>query len=431
MRLAERVIGTLSIRTALILVISLALGVRLIAVLYAGGYHQPWLSEYEVIAKTLVERGYFGFDFYGRLPNCPSSFMPPFYPFLLAGMMILFPDNALLMTRLLQALISTGSCFLIYELGVEMFNKREVGLLAALGAAIYPPFVGGAVEINTVTFEVLLLALTVYFLLRGKEEQTGKNQVGAGLSLGLAALTRATALAVLPVIFVWLWLRSENSIWSEAIRPFTLVLLVVFLVILPWTVRNYLVHRELILISSNGGLNFWIGNNEKATGEYAFPSSIDLELFTRSLALSEAQRDQLYYREALEFIRRYPAKFVGLLGRKALYFWSFRPHIGSNYPEAGQAFAIGRTLYILSSILLLPMAALGISLSLPRWRELLLAYGVIASQMLVCMLYFVGTRFRTPIDSFLLIFASSAIAMGVSWMRAFVRRTNHGCVPMA
>ena len=42
-------------------------------------------------------------------------------------------------------------------------------------------------------------------------------------------------------------------------------------VISPWTLRNYRVHGEWILISSNGGINFWIGNNEQATGEFIEP----------------------------------------------------------------------------------------------------------------------------------------------------------------
>ena len=421
----------LHVRIALLLVAGLALGVRLAAVLYAGGYHQPWLSEYEVIAKSLVERGYFGFDFYGRLPNQPSSFMPPFYPFLLAGMMILFSENALLITKLLQAVLSAGNCFLVYKIGKGMFDKKEIGLLAALGAAIYPPFIGGAVEINTVTFDVLFLALAVYFLLRGEEKQIERNGIWAGLSLGLAALTRATALAVLPVIFAWLWLRSKNSIWREAIKPFILILLVTFLVILPWTVRNYLVHREFILISSNGGLNFWIGNNEKATGEYAFPSGTDPELFAQSLSLSEAQMDQLYYRKAFSFIHDHPRQFLRLLARKTQYFWLFRPNIGSNYPDAGKAVALAKALYVLSYVLLLPLGALGIILSLGLWRKLFLIYGLLASQMMVHVLYFVGTRFRTPIGPYLLIFASFAIIATVDRVRASVRKTDHGYFPMA
>ncbi|HID28704.1 MAG TPA: glycosyltransferase family 39 protein, partial [Desulfobacterales bacterium] len=364
----------LPVRRVQVLVVILALGVRLAAVLYAGGYHQPWLSEYEIIAKSLVEQGYFGFDFYGRLPNRPSSFMPPFYPFLLAGMMILFPANALLITRLLQAMVSAGSCLLVYKIGKGMFDKEEVGLLAALVAAVYPPFIGGTVEINTVTFDVLFLALAVYLLLRGGEKQT-RDALWAGLSLGLAALTRATALAVLPVIFAWLWLRSKNATWHGVIKPFILVLLAAFLVILPWTIRNYLVHREFILISSNGGLNFWIGNNEKATGEYAFPSGTDPELFTRALSLSEAQMDRLYYQEAFGFIRDHSRQFLGLLVRKTLYFWLFRPNIGSNYPDAGNAVALAKALYVFSYILLLPLGALGIILSLGSWRKLFLIYG--------------------------------------------------------
>lgn len=420
----------LPVRGVVVLVTSLALGVRLAAVLYARGYHQPWLSEYEVIAKSLVELGHFGFDFYGRLPNQPSSFMPPFYPFLLAGMMVLFPNNALLITRLLQAVVSAGSCLLVYKIGKGMFDKEEVGLLAALGAAVYPPFIGGTVEINTVTFDVLFLALAIYFLLRGEEKQR-RNGFWAGLSLGLATLTRATALAVLPVIFAWLWLRSKNAIWHDVIKPFILILLVAFLVILPWTVRNYLVHREFILISSNGGLNFWIGNNEKATGEYAFPSGTNLELFIRSLSLNEAQMDRLYYQEAFGFIHDHPRQFLRLLVRKTLYFWLFRPNIGSNYPNAGKAVFLAKAFYVFSYILLLPLGALGIILSLGLWRKLFLIYGLLVSQMMVHVLYFVGTRFRTPIDPYLLIFASFAIIISIDRVRVSMRKTDHGYFPMA
>lgn len=421
----------LPIRWLLIGVISLALTVRLAAISYAKGYRQPWPTEYEIIAKTLVEEGYFGFNFYGTTPNQPSSFMPPFYPFVLAGMMSVFPNNTLLATRLLQALVSAISCLLVYKIGKWLFSREEVGLLAALGAAIYPPFIGGVVGINTVTFDTFFLALATYFLLRRESTPKGKNETWAGCSLGLAALTRVTALAILPTTFVWLSLRAQNHIWREAVKPFVSLLLAISLIILPWTLRNYLVHRELILISTNGGLNFWIGNNEKATGEYIFPSALDSDLFTQSASLSEVQRDRLYYKTAVNFIREHPWKYMELLAQKTLYFWLFRPNIGANYPNAGEALDMAKSLYILSFVLLLPGGVLGIILSLSQWRKLFLIYGLLASQMATHILYFSGTRFRTPVDPYLIIFASFTIVVALDWIRTSLRKIDHGYVQVA
>src|SRR5439155_504976 len=39
----------------------------------------------------------------------------------------------------------------------------------------------------------------------------------------------------------------------------------VLVVVLPWTVRNYVVHRQPVLVATNGGSTFYGGNNDRVS----------------------------------------------------------------------------------------------------------------------------------------------------------------------
>ena len=77
----------------------------------------------------------------------------------------------------------------------------------------------------------------------------------AGLLFGLAVLTRETVLYFLPLAALWLaWRRPGGG------RRAAVLLGTALLVILPWTLRNWMVFRTLVPVSTAGALNLWQGN---------------------------------------------------------------------------------------------------------------------------------------------------------------------------
>jgi len=411
------------VRVCLGLIACLALTIRIGAILYLGDFRPPWALDWEIIAQTLVEKGYFGLDpisLYGPNPRGVTSFIPPIYPGFLALMTILFGPWAWLATRIFQAVVSTLAVILVYSLGQVMFRRDDIALLGALLAAVFPPLIGGVAEINAVSFEVLFLELFVLLILDAMHRSSWWRWGVAGVVLGIAALTRPTILALLPLLPMCLWVNRRQSFLTDVIQPMLVVVISALAIISPWTLRNYHVHGEFIAISSNGGINFWIGNNEKATGEFVYPTSMDPDLMKASEQLSEGARDRFFYGQGFSFIRNNPKRFVHLLGVKLAYFLWHRPSIGGSY-ENQETVGLGRLAYTVGNGVLLPLWMLGIILTIREWRRLSMFYAAILSVLGVNMLYFAGTRYRTPAAPYQILFASCGLVMiarhGYQWYR--------------
>ena len=399
------------VRVCLGIIAGLALTIRIGAILYLGDFRPPWALDWEIIAQTLVEKGYFGLDpisLYGPNPRGVTSFIPPFYPGFLALMTIIFGPWAWLATRIVQAVVATLAVVLVYSLGRVVFRRDDIALLGALLAAVFPPLIGGVAEVNAVSFEVFFLELFVLFTLDAMHRSSWWRWGIAGVVLGIAALTRPTILALLPLLPICLWVNKRQSFRTDVIRPMLVVVISAIAVISPWTLRNYRVHGEFIAISSNGGINFWIGNNERATGEFIYPTSIDPDLMKVSEHLSEGTRDKFFYRQGFSFIKNNPQRFVNLLGIKLVYFLWRRPSIGESYKNQ-ETVGLGRLAYTVGNGVLLPLWMLGVVLTIREWRRLSVFYAAILSVLVVNVLYFVGTRYRTPAAPYQILFASCSL----------------------
>lgn len=395
--------------------LGLAIAVRLLGTLLVGGYHTPWLSEYEVIARSMLERGFYGFNFEG-LAAMPSSFMPPVYPSFLAGMMALFPGDSDLATKTIQSLLSAFSVLVTFYLAREIFRQNGVALVSAFLAALYPPFIAGALEISTVTPEVLLVQVFALFVFRWYRTGNSWHGAGAGLALGFLSLTRAPAVLLAPLLSLWMLRVRGEQLHRNRGKDTALFLAATALVIAPWTIRNFVVHQAFVPISTNGGLNFWIGNNPGATGEFVYFKEVAPDLFAKSSLLTEVERDSLFYGEALSYIREDPQTFLELLARKALYFWWFRPSIGSSYPDAGQVFEAAKAGMAVAYAAILPLAVVGLLL-LRKERAIVSFFGIVTlPYMATSVIYFVATRFRSPVEPFLIVLAAYTIARVARWV---------------
>ncbi len=67
---------------------------------------------------------------------------------------------------------------------------------------------------------------------------------------------------------------------------------------------------------------------------------------------------------------------------------------------------LARNIFIVSWLLLLPTGLVGLWIARARWSDHALLVGIILSQALVASLYFVGTRFRTPLEPYFMIWAA-------------------------
>src|SRR5262249_28739197 len=111
-------------------ILVLALLARLAAIVYLGNFKPVFEDqEWDYIARVIVQHGFYGIDVnsdYGSSALTVTSFIPPLYPIFLAGTNVVFGSQAWLAIRLIQALASVASVWLICDLAQSVFGRPEV-----------------------------------------------------------------------------------------------------------------------------------------------------------------------------------------------------------------------------------------------------------------------------------------------------------------
>lgn len=412
----------------LLIIFTIALVGRVAAVLLLGVPDIVGYSESGLIAKNLVEGRGFTFDLFGTRTEKPlQSFLPPLFPWLIAFCLHYFAQPHLAL-GFIQSVLSSLTAVLLYFIAGRLSGDNVIALLTAVGMALYPVFVLMSALPPSLTLSLFLLALFLWLTTVEPAKLGYGAAAGAGIVLGLSALVRPMAIGFLFVVLVW-WVLQWSSMLMQIAKLTTVLAFFALLTILPWTVRNYLVHGRFVLISANGGYNFWAGNNPFTTGsglevenkrlaqflntpvdpnsppvvemlQYPFPADVQAEL----AAIDEVALEKRLYQAGLQFIRQQPLRWAELALAKLQGFWWFRQNIGANYQAAWTSY------YKLLYIVLLCLALPGLLLSFRQWRRYALLYGLFGYYTLVYIIFHVQTRYRWEIEPFLLIFAALSLA---------------------
>jgi len=353
-----------------------ALTLRVLYILQGHAVPPLDTPDYDGIARNLLQgRGF--------IVRGLQAWRPPLYPAFLAGIYGLFGYHHL-PVKLLQALIGAWMVPVLYWMGREI-EGEGIGKIGATLVALYGPLISKANEVMTETVFTFLLAVMGLLLIRGMRRGGYRNEVGGGIVLGLAVLTRPVLLGfifVLPILGL-LWRRVRM------VKKMGIASCCALVVVLPWTVRNYMVFRAFVPVSTMGGFVFSRSNSfwpdwkqERAWGvTAAFAEEIP----------SEIERDRYWWREGRRFIRSHPGFYLRLVGEKFLRFWYvFHPRYN---------FWFGT---------IAPFAFLGMvwNVRRERWWPL---YGLILFSLGMFTLVFYGcARFRLPLEPFLILFAASS-----------------------
>ena len=335
----------------------------------------------------------------------------PGYPAFLAvvgGRGITHPDPTSSPTsvKVAQSLVGAVAIALIASLAWRI-RGPEAGAIAALVAAGYPPLVWICAYVLSETVYSTLGLATILGLARLTDEpahaprpRATLTAVGAGVLAGCAALTRPVGLIFLGLAAAWLATRSHR-ILAAALVAGALV------VVGPWTARNVREHGRLVLVSAQGGVNFWVGNHPLALGDGDLSTNPALgranaELRRRHAGLTAEELEPIYYREALAGIADDPLAWLALLVRKLFYLWV----------PIGPSYTARSTLYLWSSVvsygLTLPFAVLGIRRLWRSGRTPIALALAVSSVVLASLLFFPSERFRIPVIDPALIVCASA-----------------------
>lgn len=380
-----------------------------------------------------------------EIPQRPY-FRPPGYPYFLAAVYgVLGPSYA--WPRVVQMLLGLVSCWLIHRLARRVFGPAAAILALALAAVCWV-FLFFEGELMAVSLLIFLLLAALSLAARWIEAFTLGGAAATGAVLGAAALVRPNAAALVPVFLlwaVWLWWRRRRASSSAGalLAPAAGLVAAVLLVTAPATLRNWRVAHDLVWITSNAGVNLFVGTHPESDGYRPGVrelgtlagldggwDSFDYPLIARGVeratgrSLADSEVSAYFTRRAWDYVRYQPGAVARLTLRKLALFWGpaeisnnkvlHFEREGSPTLRLGPSFATLLALAIAGVLLWTWQARSGTSLAgaEPR-RSLEVGVLLLASVAVYSVSYlpfFVSARFRAPLVPIMILFAGHALA---------------------
>ncbi|MEK9149948.1 MAG: glycosyltransferase family 39 protein, partial [Candidatus Desantisbacteria bacterium] len=188
----------------------------------------------------------------------------PLYSYFLSIIYFVFGHN-LYIARFIQHILGVITCLLIYLIAKRSFGN-PVGYISLFISVVYDMFIIHEGLLLIEFLSTFLNSLLLFLLLRTEDSFSYKRLALAGIAIGLSALARSSILLFLPFILIWMLFNCKTKTQNSKLLRFCFLCLVVLLTISPITLMNYLAVKKFILISTNGPVSLWVGNNEKADG---------------------------------------------------------------------------------------------------------------------------------------------------------------------
>ena len=359
-----------------------------------------------------------------------SYFHPPGYSYFI-GIIFLFFGKHLIAIRLVHILMDVANIYVVYKIAEKVFDKR-VALISALLYAIYVRMIQYSVEILPPVLVIFLLLMSIYFLISSNENNKTKSISLSAFFLGLLLITLPNFILVIPVFVLWIYssLRAKQSNLTEEKAPlpkirFIMILFIVialFPVVLTAT-RNRMVADESLLISRNGGVNLYLGNNPNikktvgATPGIEWEKLLMLPYQTTRIA-NFKQQDDFFSDKAFDYIKNNFGDWIQLMLKKTLWFFNAHefPRNFNVYYFAEFSFITKYPILNFAAILPLALAGMffGFKKSIPFFKEnlnRLLLTAIVLIYSFSIVLIFIAARYRLPIIPLLIIFASAFLVL--------------------
>lgn len=334
---------------------------------------------------------------------------------------------------LVQAVLGSLTAVLLALAVERMIGSRRVALAAGLLWAIYAQsvFYDGLLLTPSLTNDCLAVALLLVALLR--RGGTPLLAAAAGLAVGLASALRANLLLLVPVVALLLLFVPAVAPRAGDRRARRLAALLFVagaaVVPLPIVLINGATHGEWVPVSANGGMNFWVGNNQEAQGIYytaPFLPGVNPDGEMRSY-LDEARRrtgnpsltlagsSSFWLREGLRDVGAHFARWLRIEGRKFVLFWNAF-EVNTN---VGFAFVRGVSPVLASlpigfgALAIFGVAGIALLFLTRRHDAAWLSAALVLVPLATVLLFFVSGEYRHPASLGLAI--GAAVAVDAIW----------------
>ena len=431
----------------LIVILLVSVALRVLVALYLGDVVDapPLLTDqrsYHALGERLISGHGFSFD-RGWYPftaaNTPTAHWSFLYSLFVASVYGVFGVHPL-SVRIIQAILGgvllplmtyyfSRRLFRLSAFKQHNVDAENLGLIAAGISALYLYFILYSATLMTETFYISALLWSLYLAIGLAERPTLKHGLLFGISLTVATLLRQSILPWIIVLFAWLvWVAAQSGFLRRMIGTLALSGLLLMLMIAPFTVRNYLVYGEFLLLNSNAGYAMYSAQHPMHGTN--FQEFVAAPMPTDMVGLNEAQMDRELMRRGIGFVLAEPGRYVLLSLSRVVDFFEFWPTSDTTLlNNVGRVGSFG---------LMLPFMIYGIVVAF-RWGGPKAQGGWIkfSTTPLAMILLFVALytiqhvltwampRYRLPIDAVTLSFAALGLNNIAHWIQLRVSRQKN------
>ncbi|HTO92818.1 MAG TPA: glycosyltransferase family 39 protein [Bacteroidota bacterium] len=190
----------------------------------------------------------FVYTSHGRLE--PAFDRGPVYPAVVAGIIIVTGSRSFVPVQLFQSILHGATCFLVFLIAVRLMARRAA-LIAECLAAIHPMLLWYTPRVWIETTHTFLVTLALLLLMMLWERPSPSRGIAAGAAIGITALAKSVILPFAAVAALLLIIDGGRKYLPAA----GALLVTAFLLVVPWSIRNYAESGRLIPVHTSLGLN--------------------------------------------------------------------------------------------------------------------------------------------------------------------------------
>ena len=299
----------------LILLIILSIFIRIPVILIFGD--SALENEWKILVNNLITNGtlsLINFDDF-LLPNL---FMPPLYSYYLyiLSFFNFNEQNYILLILLSQVLLASVSVAVFYKINTLFFSKK-ISFYSSLVFSFFPLYLYSCSQISSISLQVFFIILFFYFYFQFVNKSNILSIIFLSIISGSLILLRGEFILILV-----LSLSYSYFFFRIPIKKILLIVLIVFITISPYLIRNILIF-ETFTITKSLGYNLWKGNNSNSKVEGSEVLDTDLKRKIYSIEKDKYYRinfDEILLSEAIKNITGDSKKYAILFFKKLISF---------------------------------------------------------------------------------------------------------------